>query len=169
MHAWKRVAGPIALWFAWGCMGGDETSRMPRAAPSAVQASTTIPEHVRIEWKIGPGLKPKGFQVIRDGVELTELPPGARSYEDAEAEPGRATPPKLQATSRDDAVVLSWWEASFHAGPEHEYQVKALYGSGKSEISEAVRGSRSAPTLTGYRLSRDGEEIAQHPPHARDP
>jgi alpha-tubulin suppressor-like RCC1 family protein len=130
------------------------------APPSALLlvASNDVATHIRLDWTIASDEAFQSLLVQREGADLVVLPAGARSFEDVTAEPGSVSAPSaLTATqgTRTDAVGLTWSAAPTLAGASHDYQILALRGDGSAVSSDVASGSRAAPAIVGYQISRD--------------
>jgi len=102
------------------------------------------------------------FEILRDGTLVERLPPSARSFVDRGAHPGRAIAGSVVAMSGPDTVSVGWSPLA-EAGTEHAYRVRAVAGDGGGPASRAVSGRRSKPAVQGWRITRDGVEVAAMP------
>ncbi|WP_082343095.1 RCC1 domain-containing protein [Vulgatibacter incomptus] len=100
-----------------------------------------------------------GFLIERDGRGLASVGP-VSTYDDASAAPGGLGAPALTVRETGDALVLDWVAPSASPGEAHSYRVLAESDLGSGPPSANVVGGRSAPSITGYRIERDGEELA---------
>ncbi|WP_157370604.1 hypothetical protein [Vulgatibacter incomptus] len=107
-----------------------------------------------------------GFEITRDGGTIATLPAAAISFDDAGAAAGSAGAPLLTLDGREDAVALGWTLPATHGGSTHAYALLAS-GEGQTLPVASVEASRAAPSVTGFRVERDGLELAVLPPEAR--
>ncbi|HWV37948.1 MAG TPA: hypothetical protein VN033_05670 [Vulgatibacter sp.] len=101
-----------------------------------------------------------GYTVMRDGASIATLPAGATSHEDAASAGSVDAPTGLAAAGDVDSVQLDWTAAVVHAGATHAYTVVAATDMGPALNSETTPAARIPPAILGYRVLRDGIEIA---------
>lgn len=122
--------------------------------PSDISATQgEHPDSVVLTWR--GSIYASGYQIYRDGEQLTTLSPGRLSYTDESADPAGApdTIDLTASTDRSDGVQLEW-EATGGEAAEHEYSVEILYPNASSETSAPVIGYRGV-AVDHYEVSID--------------
>lgn len=131
-------------------------------SPSPTELTATDGEstdYVTLSWTAIDGAS--AYVVYRDGQEVATVDAAdfTGSYDDTEAQAAAApeAPANLTATTGDfdDFVRLSWEESLVAAGPEHSYEVVALYPDAESDESDSDTGYRAAYEVTSYELLGD--------------
>jgi len=162
------VAVSACLLAACGKSGGGNGEGGPSQphTPAPEQPTGTVDREdlVHLEWTMPAGAAPLAIGIERDGAELARLPADATSYEDRTAEPGSVDAPSIAAEGDVEAVRLSWSMPRGTPGTEHLYRIVALYASDAQGVSIEVPGRRGAPSVSGYRVLRDGEPLASLDP-----
>jgi len=101
------------------------------------------------------------YTITRDGASIATLPAGVTTYEDAASAAGSVDAPAgLAANGGVDSVQLDWSAAVAHDGATHAYAVIAANDLGPDLTSEVTPAARVSPAVLGYRVLRDGIEIA---------
>jgi len=142
VRAGTRHSYRIAADYGWGVLRRSSPAIGGRGAPS-----------------VG------AYRIDRDGEPLATLPNEIRSFLDEEAIPGSAHAAELEPLPGVLSILLRWEPARTTPGASATYAVTALTEVG-AFTSERVKGGMTAPEVEGYRILRDGEEIAALPPSA---
>lgn len=147
----------------WVCEGPEVTKCAEGDGPpvTGLVASVNEAAAVRLAWAPPPGRPAQGYLVVRDGKEAGESV--LASFEDRGATAAPNLPPSnLQASDGEvaDKVVVRWSAPPVTPGPEHKYQVYALYKQGQGLVrglpSNEAGGRRAPWPVERYEVSRDG-------------
>ncbi|WP_050725518.1 RCC1 domain-containing protein [Vulgatibacter incomptus] len=100
------------------------------------------------------------LRLFRDGAELARIPATETAYVDMTAAAGSVQAPALSSLEAlPEAIALAWTSSAPAAGAKHAYYLDAISAMGASR-SEPLEAGRSAPTIIGWQLARDGETLA---------
>jgi len=147
----------------WVCEAPETTKCADGDGPPVSGLVATVNEAagVRLTWTAPPGRPASGYLVLRDGKEAGES--ALVSFEDRSAAAAPSLPPtNVQASDGEaaDKVIVKWDAPKGTPGPDHKYQVFALYKQGQGLVrglpsNEAV-GRRAPWPVERYEVSRDG-------------
>lgn len=98
--------------------------------------------------------------IWRDGASIAEVAFGATSYRDEQAMPGTVPAPVVTPGPNTEEVIFLWAMPQPSQGQLHDYHLTVVAEPGFSSRSGQLAARRSAPTVSGFSIRRDGQEVA---------
>lgn len=130
----------------------DFTTTAP--VPENVETESTADEVV-VTWDEIDGATGYEVRIDEDDDQVHSIDdPEVTSFEDGAAPAGSlGAPQNAEATTNQAAGITITWDApEGDSGEDVDYEVAAEYPDAKSDYSDTVDGTRSAPDIAGYDL-----------------